>query len=112
MLGLVAGTATFAKSTTSTTSSNETRLVMTADQKLKFYVQPLHAKGNLSIIDAKGNSVYTSNVALQKGLYQQFDFSNLSTGTYHLTLITDGQTVTKTFVIQANPNSSYVMQEP
>lgn len=84
---------------------------MTTDQKIKFYVQPVQAKGEVQILDAKGQAVYNETVSLQKGLRQQFDFSNLSTGTYRLTLTTGQETVTKTFVVQADPNTSFVMQE-
>lgn len=111
MLGLVAGTASFAETTTSTNLNKETRLVMTNNQKLKLYVQPLQAKGDVAILNASGQAVYKTSVSLQKGLSQQFDFSGLSAGTYQVSLTTNGQTVTKTFVVQANPNESFVMQE-
>ena len=115
MLGLVAGTASFANSSTVLPSAvspvtSATRLVMTANHKIRIYVQPLDTKGELSIQDAKGHTLYDSMVTLQKGLYQQIDFSDLGAGTYQLTLNTGGQTLTKTFVVQANPNASYIMQ--
>ena len=111
MLSLVASTASFAHASTAPASASDTREVMTSDHKIKLYVQPLQTKGQLTILDANGQAIYTSRVALQKGLHQQFDVSNLSTGTYRLTLTTGGQTVSKTFVVQANPNESFVMQE-
>ena len=111
MLGLVAGTASFANSSTTQPSASETRLVMTTDRKIKLYVQPVQAKGEVQILNATGQAVYNQTVSLQKGLRQQFDFSNLSTGTYRLTLTAGGETVTKTFVVQANPNSSFIVQE-
>lgn len=112
MLGLVAGTASFANSSTPATANAQSRLVMTADHKLKLYVQPLHTKGELSIRDANGQALYNTTVSLQKGLRQQFDFSSLGAGTYQLTLTTGQETLTKTFVVQADPNASFVMQEP
>ncbi|GAB4025006.1 T9SS type A sorting domain-containing protein [Spirosoma gilvum] len=111
MLGLVAGTASFAHSSVSTSSVADTRLVMTADHKIKLYVQPLQTKGQLAIRDANGQELYNSTVSLQKGLSQQFDFSDLGIGTYQLTLTTEEGTLTKTFVVQANPHESFVMQE-
>lgn len=111
MLGLVAGTASFANSTTTLPSVLENRLVMTVDHKIKFYVQPLQTNGKLVIRDANGQLIYNSTVNLQKGLKQQFDISSLSTGMYHLTLMTDKQTLTKTFVMQADPNESFIVQE-
>lgn len=111
MLGLVASTASFANQSTTQPAASETRLVMTAEHKIKLYVQPIQTKGQLAIVDANGQSVYSTTVALQKGLSQQFDFSRLGTGTYRLTLTTGNETLTKTFVVQANPNESFVVQE-
>ena len=66
MLGLVASTASFAHQSTTQPSAAQTRLVMTADRKIKLYVQPFQTKGQLAIQDASGRSVYSSTVALQK----------------------------------------------
>lgn len=110
MLGLVASTASFANGSIPQHTAAQTRVVMTADQKIRLYVQPLHTKGQLTIRDASGQAVYSSTVSLQKGLSQQFDCSNLGTGTYRLTLTTGEETLTKTFVMQANPNQSFVVQ--
>jgi len=86
MLGLVASTASFAKPTTPQTSTVQTRVVMTPEHKIKLYVQPLQTKGQLAILDANGQAVYTQHVALGKGFSQQFDVSSLGTGTFRLTL--------------------------
>ena len=110
MLGLAAGTASFANPTTPQTSAAQTHVVMTSEHKIKLYVQPLQTKGQLAIWDADGKAVYSQNVALQKGLSQQFDVSNLGAGTYRLTLTTGNETQTKAFVVQANPNESFVVQ--
>jgi hypothetical protein len=111
MLGLVASTASFATSNEpSKSAAPQTHLVMTNEHKIKLYVQPFQTKGQLAIWDANGKAVYTSNVALQKGLSQQFDFSNLGTGTYRLTLATGTETLSKTFVVQADPNTSFIVQ--
>ena len=112
MMGLVASTASFATPSTPQTTAAQTRLVMTPEHKIKLYVQPLQTKGQLAILDGSGQSVYSSNVALQKGLSQQFDISNLGTGTFRLTLKTDNATITRTFVVQANPNESFIVQQP
>ncbi|GAB3769923.1 hypothetical protein GCM10028818_06870 [Spirosoma horti] len=112
MLGLVASTASFATTNEPDKSTAaQTHLVMTPEHKIKFYVQPIPAKGQLMIRDANGQSVYTETVNLQKGLSQQFDLSSLGTGTYQLALVAGTQTLTKTFVIQVNPNESFVVQE-
>jgi hypothetical protein len=110
MLGLVASTASFANPSIPQNTAAQTHLVMTADQKIRLYIQPLHSKGQLAILDANGQAVYTSTVAFQNGLSQQFDFSHLGTGTYRLTLTTGSETLSKTFVVQANPNESFVVQ--
>ncbi len=110
MLGLVASAASFANPTTPQTSIAQTHVVMTPEHKIRLYVQPLQSKGQVAILDASGQAVYTSNVALQKGLSQQFDVSNLGVGTYRLKLTTGQETSTRTFVVQANPNESFVVQ--
>ena len=110
MLGLVASTASFATSSTTYPAVSPTHLVMTADHKIKLYVQPLQTKGELSIQDANGQIIYNATVSLQKGFRQQFDVSNLGTGTYRLSLTTDRETLTKAFVVQADPHTSFVIQ--
>ena len=110
MLGLVASSASFANPSTPKTSAAQTHLVMTPEHKIKLYVQPLQAKAQLAILDANGQAVYSQNVALQKGLSQQFDVSSLGTGTYRLTLTTGSETQTRTFIVQPNPNESFVVQ--
>ena len=110
MLSLVASAASFATPSAPPTTAANPHLVMTTDQKIRLFVQPLRAKGQLAIRDASGQAVYASNVSLQKGLSQQFDIANLGTGTYRLTLTTGDETFTKTFVVQATPNQNFVVQ--
>ena len=110
MLSLVASAASFANASTPQNTTIQTRVMMTTDQKIKLFVQPMHTKGQLAIRDANGQPVYTSTVALQKGLSRQFDCSSLGTGTYRLSLTAGNETITKTFVVQANPNQSFVVQ--
>ncbi len=110
-LGLVASSASFAHQSTTQPTVAETRVVMTTEHKIKLYVQPLQTKGQLAILDADGQAIYSTTVSLAKGLYQQFDFSSLGTGTYQLTLVTDTETLTRTFIVQADPNESFVVQE-
>lgn len=111
MLSLVASTASFANASIPVNTTAQTRLVMTSGHKINLYIQPLQTKGQLAIRDANGQAVFNTTVALGKGLSQQFDFSNLSIGTYRLTLTTGKETVTRTFVVQANPNESFVVQQ-
>ena len=112
MLGLVASTASFATTNEpNKPATAQTRLVMTPEHKIRFYVQPIQTKGQVAIRDASGQPVYTETVSLQKGLSQQFDLSSLGTGTYQLTLVAGNETLTKTFVVQSRPNESFVVQE-
>ena len=110
MLGLVASTASFAKSSTPSAANVQSRLAVTADHKIKLYVQPFSTKGELAIRDANGQAFYNTTVSLGKGLSQQFDFSNLPVGTYQLVLTAGQQAITRTFVGQADPDASFVMQ--
>ena len=112
MLGLVAGTASFAPKTTAQTIDTPTpqaRVVMTDNQKIKLFVQPLLAEGEVAITDASGHSLYTSTMNLKNGLGVQFDVSALSAGTYRMTLKTGSEVVTKTFVVQVVPYESFVV---
>ncbi len=110
MLGLVTSAASFAKPSIPQATAAHARVVMTTDQKIILFVQPFHTKGQLAIHDASGQAVYTSTVFLRKGLRQQFDCSNLGIGTYRLTLTTGNEAITRTFVMQANPNQSFLVQ--
>ena len=112
MLGLVAGTASFAPKSiaqATNTPTPQARVVMTADQKIKLFIQPVQVEGEVAITDANGHSLYTSTMNLKKGLGLQFDVSGLSAGTYRMTLKTGSEVVTKTFVVQPVPYESFVV---
>ena len=114
MLGLVAGTASFAQQTpsqTPATDSPQTNLIITPDQKVKLFVQPLAANGRLSLLDEQGHVLYGANVSLQKGFGQQFDITGLPVGTYRLLIKANNETATKTFVVQPVPEQTFVMQQ-
>lgn len=114
MLGLVAGTASFAQQapvSTPATDTPQTRLVITPDQKIKLFVQPLATNGQLALLDAQGRVLYGANVSLKNGIGQQFDITGLPVGTYRLLVKTNNETVTKTFVVQPVPNQTFVMQQ-
>ncbi|WP_020606030.1 T9SS type A sorting domain-containing protein [Spirosoma spitsbergense] len=112
MLGLVAGTASFAPKTiaqTIDTPTPQARVVMTNNQKIQLFVQPVQVNGEIAITDAEGHSLYASTMNLKKGLGLQFDVSGLSAGTYQMTLKTGSEVVTKTFVVQVVPQESFVV---
>jgi hypothetical protein len=114
MLGLVAGTASFAQQTPSQTPASDTpqtNLAITPDQKIKLLVQPLAANGQLSLLDAQGHVLYGANVSLKKGLGQKFDITGLPVGTYRLLIKANDETVTKTFVVQPVPEQTFVVKK-
>ena len=103
MLGLVAGTASFAQESHSQTiASTEPQIHVLAmnNQKVRLMVQPEASKGKITLLDEMGHSLYTETVALNEGIIQQFDIAQLASGTYRLKVTTPTITVTKTFVIQ------------
>ncbi len=109
---LVASVTSFAQvapTETPASATPETRLVMTTDQKIRLYIEPMETKGQIAILDAEGHALYNKTVALKKGLGQQFDVSALGTGTYRVTLTTGTETVTRTFVVQTVPYQSFVV---
>lgn len=112
MLGLVAGTASFAQeSNPQTIASNDPQIhvVATNNQKVKLMIQPEDVKGKIALLDEMGHSLYTANVALNKGIIQQFDIAQLATGKYSLKVTTPTGTVTKTFIIQPTPYETFVV---
>lgn len=114
MLGLVAGTASFAQeSNTQTTAATEPQVhvMATSNQKVRLVVQPEASKGKIALLDAEGHSLFTETVALNEGINQQFDIAQLTTGKYRLKITTDAGTVTKTFIIQPVPHETFVVLE-
>lgn len=114
MLGLVAGTASFAQESNPQTiapAEPQVHLMATANQKVRLMVQPEAAKGKIALLDEMGHSLYTANIALNKGISQQFDIAQLATGKYSLKITTPTGTVTKTFIIQPVPYETFVVLE-
>ena len=115
MLGLVAGTASFAQESNAqliaSTTEPQVHLMATANQKVRLFVQPEETKGSIMLLDEKGHSLYTETVTLHKGISQQFDIAQLATGKYSLKITTPTGTVTKTFVIQTIPQETFVVLE-
>lgn len=114
MLGLVAGTASFAQKPVSSATAHpepQVHIVAKSNQKVQFFVQPMQATGRLSLQDEQGHTLYSSNVSLKGGLGQQFDVANLGTGTYRIILTTGSETVTKTFAVESVPYMTQVVLE-
>jgi hypothetical protein len=114
MLGLVAGTASFAQeSNTPTMAPTEpiVHVMAASHQKVRLVVQPEASKGKIALLDEAGHSLFTENVALHEGINQQFDIAQLTTGKYRLKITTDAGVVTKTFIIKSVPNETFVVLE-
>ena len=114
MLGLVAGTASFAQESASQTNNPsvpQTHITMTTDQKIKLFVSPISERAQIALQDADGHALYSEYVTLAHGFDQQFDVSGLAVGTYHLTLTTNDQTIVRTFVVQPVPNQTFIVME-
>jgi hypothetical protein len=106
MLGLVAGTASFAQTTPSKTP--ETSISVTTDQKVKLVVAREKATAAITLRDADGHVLYSDNVDLRNGLYQQFNIAQLANGTYQLAVAIGKDTVVKTFVVDEQPAQKLV----
>ncbi|WP_128546714.1 DUF3244 domain-containing protein [Larkinella soli] len=113
MLGLIAGTASFAQ-TSLALSSDQTpppEVSITTDQKIRLLVEQQSAKGTVSLRDDAGHVLYTKNVNLEKGLVQTFNVSGLESGIYHLAVVVAGRTVDKSFSVGFKPAQMQVQIE-
>ena len=106
MLGLVAGTASFAQTTTPKTPA--TSVTVTTDQKVKLIVAREEATAAITLRDADGHVLYTENVNLRNGLYQRFNIAQLANGTYQIAIAIGNDTVVKTFVVDEQPAQKLV----
>ena len=106
MLGLVAGTASFAQTTNSKTP--EASVTITADQKVKLIMARENATAAITLRDTDGHVLYRENVDLRNGLRQQFNIAQLANGTYQLAVAVGDDTVIKTFVVGEQPAQKLV----
>ena len=106
MLGLVAGTASFAQTTEPKTPA--TSVSITSDQKLKLVVGHEDANATITLRDAKGHVLYSSNVNLRDGLAQKFDLTQLDNGAYQVAVAVGTDVIIKTFVIDDQPAQKLV----
>ncbi len=115
MLGLVAGTASFAQESNSQTIAAvvepQVHVMALSNQKVRLFVQPEASKGKIALLDEEGHSLFAETVALHEGINQQFDIAQLATGKYRLKVTTSTGTVTKTFIIQPVPHETFVVLE-
>ena len=97
VLGLVAGSASFAKTDDNTKLSATTSIVDNA--KVKLVIAPMNAKARLDLKDNDGHLLYSSNVDLSSGIRQIFDVSHLGNGIYKLSLSAGKERTVKTIDI-------------
>ncbi|MCF0055377.1 hypothetical protein [Dyadobacter sp. CY356] len=92
VLGLVAGSASFANTNNDSKLSAKTSVV--ENEKVKLVIAPMNAKARLELMDSEGHLLYSSRVNLSHGIKQVFDVSHLENGLYQLSLsVGDEQTV-------------------
>ncbi|WP_421830367.1 T9SS C-terminal target domain-containing protein [Larkinella sp.] len=110
MLGLVAGTASFAQtsSVSPLASSPESIFLTATDQKIKLFIEPKSEAATILMRDQNGHVLYRKTVDLQKGLRQNFDISGLASGAYSLSIVTGKTTVEKPFAIQEKTIEKYI----
>ena len=101
MLGLVAGTASFAQTISSKTP--EASVSVTKDQKVKLMVARSEATAAVTLRDADGHVLYRDNVDLRNGMRQLFNIAELANGTYQIAIAVGKDTVVKTFVVGEQP---------
>ncbi len=112
MLGLVAGTASFAQESNSQTVAStepQVQVLAASNQKVRLMIQPEDAKGKIALLDDMGHALYTATVTLNEGISQQFDIAQLASGKYRLKVTTPTSTVTKTFIIQPISEEKFVV---
>ena len=106
MLGLVAGTASFAQTTDDKTL--QTRVSITNDQKVKLIVGRDQGMAQISLRDADNHVLYTKKVDLSDGLRQYFNIAQLENGAYQLEVAVGNENVIRTFVIGEQPAQKVV----
>ncbi|GAB2557335.1 T9SS type A sorting domain-containing protein [Spirosoma aerophilum] len=106
MLGLVAGTASFAQTTPGETP--DANLALTSSHKLKLMVGQQDAKGTIALIDNAGHILYNDSVNLRKGINQNFNIDELASGTYQIVVKIGKQSIVKTFVVDEKPAQTVV----
>lgn len=97
VLGLAAGSASFAKTDDSNKPSASASVIN--NEKIKLTVAPMNAKARVDLTDFSGHVLYSNNVNLEKGSLQIFDISALEKGEYQLSISVGKERVTKTLDI-------------
>ncbi|MCK8495006.1 MULTISPECIES: hypothetical protein [Spirosoma] len=106
MAGLVASSASFAKTSEPTKPHVTTSLI--GQEKLRLIVAPEKATATISLRDDKGHVLYSGNVNLRDGVQQKFDISNLEEGQYQLSVAVGKERTLKAFTITDLPSQQSV----
>ncbi|MGF7216303.1 cell division protein YceG involved in septum cleavage [Spirosoma lacussanchae] len=109
MLGLVAGTASFAQTTAD--KAPVTYVSVTTDKKIQLVVGREEATATVSLRDEQGRILYAQNVNLRDGLHQYFNIAELANGTYQLAVRVGKEQIVKTFVVGEQPAQKVVAFE-
>lgn len=109
VLGLVAGSASFAN--TNENGKPSTYASVINNEKVKLVVAPMNANARLELLDDFGHVLYTSNLNLGGGFLQVFDISKLEKGEYKLSVSVGKERTVKTFDITEMPSQSLVTIE-
>lgn len=105
MVGLVAGSASFANTNDNTKLTAKTSVV---NEKVNLVIAPMNAKARLDLIDNKGHLLYSSNVNLKHGIRQVFDVSHLENGLYQLSLSVGDEHIVKTVDITESTSQQLI----
>lgn len=99
MLGLVAGTASFAQAN----DPNSDVIFTSTNERVQVYIAPQPATASIKFFDAEGHILYTKTANVATGFRQKLNLTELAPGSYRLTVVKDGETVEKTVVIKDVP---------
>ena len=106
MLGVVAGTASFANNTTP--NAPATKLVVTTDHKLNLTIASQEAKAVVILRDDNGHILYRDQVNLQQGYHQKFNLNELPTGSYQIAVTVGEKSTVKTFEVGLQPAQKFI----
>jgi hypothetical protein len=99
VLGLVAGSASFANTNDDSKLSAKTSVI--GNDKVKLVIAPMESKATLELMDSEGHLLYSSRINLSHGIKQVFDVSHLEDGLYQISLSVGDEHTIKTIDITA-----------
>ena len=109
MLGLMFGSASFAKVEKDTTNNVpiSAKVSVLEQGKIALTLSQAEEVAFIKLKDERGNLIYENKVYLKKGITQPFDISELRPGKYYFIIKTTAEEVNETFLIKpADPSRS------